>query len=92
MTKNDLMSLVESSSPLDYPIEKPLVSFISLYFILFRTSTSIDIDHLSIMKSGVFPTLKRGGGIGQGETKNIPSSLTWKPLVSSYVSNIVQRL
>ena len=30
MTKNDLVSLLESSSLLDFPIQTPLVSFISL--------------------------------------------------------------
>ena len=44
------------------------------------------------MKSGVFPTPKRDGVTGQGETKNIPRSLRWKPLASSYVCSIVQRL
>ena len=51
--KNDLVSLLKSSSPLDYPIKTPLVSFISLSFILWGTSTLTDIDHVSIMKSSV---------------------------------------
>ena len=54
------MSLPESSSPLDYPILTPLVSFISLYDSFeadlihsLGTLTLTDIDHVSIMKSSV---------------------------------------
>ena len=61
------MSLPESSSPLDYPILKPSVSFISLYDSFeadlihsLGTLTLTDIDHVSIMKSTVYPTPKRG--------------------------------
>ena len=68
MTKNNLVSLLKSSSPLDYPILTPLVSFISLYasfeVVLIHslgTLTLTDIDHVSIMKSSVCPTPKRGG-------------------------------
>ena len=57
MIKNDLVSLLKSSSPLDYPILTPLVSFISLYALLeadlilsLGTLTLTDIDHVSIMK------------------------------------------
>ena len=60
MTKNDIVSLLKSSSPLDYPILTPLVSFISLYALLeadlilsLGTLTLTDIDHVSIMKSSV---------------------------------------
>ena len=65
MTKNDLISLLESNSPLDYPILTPLVSFVSLSA-LFEVGSSetlnfTDIDHVSIMKSNVYPTVKRGG-------------------------------
>ena len=69
------MSLPESSSPFDYPILKPSVSFISLYDSFeadlihsLRTLTLTDIDHVSIMKSTVYPTPKRGGILGQGES------------------------
>ena len=69
------MSLPESSSPLDYPILTPLVSFISLCVLfeaglshLLRTLTLTDIDHVSIMKSSVSPTPKRGGITGQNDS------------------------
>ena len=68
------MSLPESSSPLDYPILTPSVSFISLYDSFeadlihsLGTLTLTDIDHVSIMKSSVFPTPKRGGITGQSD-------------------------
>ena len=44
------------------------------------------------MKAIVFPTPKIGGVTGQGETKNIPSLLRWKPLASYYVGSITQRI
>ena len=60
MTKNDLMSLLESNSPFDYLILTPLVSFISLCASFeaslihsLGTLTLTDIDHVSIMKSSV---------------------------------------
>ena len=60
MIKNDLMSLLESNLPLDYPILTPLVSFVSLYAFFeaglihsLGTLTLINIDHVSIMKSSV---------------------------------------
>ena len=56
MTKNDLMSLLESKSPFDYPIPPPLVSFISLcasfeagLILSLGTLTLTDINHVSIM-------------------------------------------
>ena len=62
------MSLPESIPPLDYPILTPLVSFISLCASFddglihsLGTLTLTDIDHVSIMKSSVCPTPKRGG-------------------------------
>ena len=68
MITNNLMSLPESSLPLDYPILTPSALFISLYdsfeaglIHLLVTLTLIDIDHVSIMKASVSPTLKRGG-------------------------------
>ena len=56
------MSLLESNSPLDYPILTPLVSFVSLSA-LFEVGSSetlnfTDIDHVSIMKSSVSLTPK----------------------------------
>ena len=76
MTKNDLVLLLESSSPLDYPTQTPLVSFISLCallevgFILPLENLSLtDIDHVRSMKSSVYPTSKRGGITGQSESK-----------------------
>ena len=75
MNKNDLMSLLESNSPFDYYILKPLVSFISLCASFddgllhsLGTLTITDIDHVSIMKSRVMkPTAKRGGITSQSD-------------------------
>ena len=71
------MSLPKSSSHLDYPILTPSVSFISLYDSFeaglihsLGTLTLTDIDHVSIMKSSVFPTPKRGGITVQGDPKH----------------------
>ena len=59
------MSLPGSSSPVDYPTLTPLVSFISLCASFeaglihsLGTLTLTDIDHVSIMKSSVSPTMK----------------------------------
>ena len=61
------MSLPESSSPLDYPILTPLISFISIYASFedglihsLETLTLTEIDYVSIMKPTVSPTVKRG--------------------------------
>ena len=77
MTKNDLMSLLESNSPFDYPILTPLVSFISLCASFeadlihsLGTLTLTDIDHVSIMKSSVSPIPKRGGITGKSDQKH----------------------
>ena len=68
------MSLPESISPLDYHMLTPSVSFISLYDSFeadlihsLGTLTLTDIDHVSIMKSSVLPTPKRGGITGQSD-------------------------
>ena len=60
MTKNEIMSLLDSNSPLDYPVLTPLASFVSLCASFeadlihsLGTLTLIDIDHVSIMKSSV---------------------------------------
>ena len=60
MIKNDKVPLLKSSSPLDYPILTPLLSFILLCALLeadlilsFRNLILTDIDHVSIMKSSV---------------------------------------
>ena len=65
MIKNNLVSLLESSSPLDYTILTPLVSFISLCASFeanlinsLGNLTLTDIDHVNIMKSIVSPTPK----------------------------------
>ena len=85
MIKNDLVSLHKSSSPLDHPILTPLVSFVSLCASFdtglvhsLGTLTLTDIDHVSIMKSSLSPTPKRGGITGQGDPKhaNIHGNLT----------------
>ena len=77
MTKNDIMSLLEYNSPLHYPIQKPFVSFVSLcasfevgLIHLLGTLTLTDIDYVSIMKSCVSPTLKRGGITVQSDPKH----------------------
>ena len=77
MTKNILEPLLESSPPPDHPILTPLVSFISfcasfeagLIFSL-GILTLTDIDHVSIMKSIVSPTLKRGGITDKGDPRH----------------------
>ena len=69
------MSLPQSSSPLDYPILTPSVSFISLYDSFkaglihsLGTLTLTDIDHVTIMKSSVMkPHMKRGAITGQSD-------------------------
>ena len=77
MPKNDLVSLHESSSPLDHPILTPFVSFISLCASFeaglihsLGTLTLTDINHVSIMKPSVSPTPKRGGITDQGDPKH----------------------
>ena len=74
MTKNNLVPLLKSSSTLDYPILTPFVSFILLcafieagLILSLGTLTLADIDHVSIMKSIVCPTQKRGGITGQSD-------------------------
>ena len=80
MTKIDLVSVHKSISPLDYPNQTPLVSFISLctfveagLILSLETLTLTDIVHVSIMKSSVWPTPKRGGIIVQSD----PNMLTY---------------
>ena len=77
MTKNNLASLLKSISPLDYPILKPLVSFISLcasfeagLIHLLGTLSLTEINHMSIMKSNVSPTHKRVEIIDQSDPKH----------------------
>ena len=69
------MSLPESSSPFDYPILTTSVLFISLndsfeagLLHSLGTLTLTDIDHVSIMKSSVSPTPKRGGITGKSDS------------------------
>ena len=76
MIRNNLISLSESSSALDYPILTS-VSFISLYDSFeadlihsLGTLTLTDIDYVSIMKSSVCPTPKRGGITNQSDPKH----------------------
>ena len=67
MINNNLVSLLESSSPLDYPILTPLVSFISFgasfeigLIYSFDTLTLTDTDDVSIMKFSVMkPHIKK---------------------------------
>ena len=56
MIKNDLVSLLKSSSPLDYPVLEPLVSFILLCISVetdlihsLGTLTLTNIDHVNIL-------------------------------------------
>ena len=79
MIKNDLVSLLNSRSPLDYHILTPLESFISLCASFeaavihsLGTLTLTIIDHVSIMKSSVSPTPKIGGIIGQSYQNMLP--------------------
>ena len=59
---------MKSRSPIDHPMLTPLVSFISLcefvepgLILSLGILTLSDIDHVRIIKSGVFPPFKRGG-------------------------------
>ena len=74
MTKNNLVSLLKSSSSLDYPTLTPFVSFISLcvffeagLILSLGTLNLTDIDHVSLMKSNVYPILKRDGITGKSD-------------------------
>ena len=94
MTKNNLVSLLKSSSPLDYPILTALVSFISLclffevFFILsLGTLTLADIDYVSIMKSSVFPTPKRRGITDQSDP-NMLAYIGSRTLLDPYIGSI----
>ena len=78
MIKNDLVSLLKSTSPLDSLILTHWVSFILLCASFeadlihsLGTLTLTDIDHVSILKSSVIkPTPKRGGITGQSDPKH----------------------
>ena len=77
MIKNDIVSLLKSSSLIDHPILTTFVSFISLCASFeadlihsLGTLNLTDIDHVSIMKSSVSLTLKRGGITGQSDPKH----------------------
>ena len=77
MITNNLMSLPGSTLPPYYPILTPLVSFFSLCASFdaglihsLGTLTLTDIDHVSIMKSSVSPTPKRGVITGQSDPKH----------------------
>ena len=77
MIKNDLVSLLKSTSHIDYHILTPLVSFISLCASFeanlihsWGTLTLTDIDHVSIMKSNVSPTPEKGGITVQSDPKH----------------------
>ena len=94
MIKNNLVSILESSSPLDYPILTHLVSFISLCALFeaghihsLGTLTLTDINHVSIMKSSVSPTAKRGGITGQSDPNHasVHGNLT---LLDPYIRSI----
>ena len=94
MTKNKLVSFLKSRSPLDYPILTPLVSFILLcafvkadLILSLGTLTLTGIDHVSIMKSSVCPTSKRGEITNQSDPKhaNVHRELN---LLDPYIGSI----
>ena len=94
MTMNNLLSLIKSSSPLDYPILTPLVSFISLCASFeadlihsWGTLTLTDIYHASIMKSSVSPTPKRGGITGKSDS-NMLAYIGSQTLLDPYIDSI----
>ena len=78
MIKNDLVSLLESRPPLDYPILTSLVSFVSICTSFeaglihsLETLTLTDIDHVSIMKSSVMkPHMEKRWNTGQSDPKH----------------------
>ena len=77
MIKNYILSLRKSSSPLYYPILTTLVSFISLCASFevglinsWGTLTLTNIDQVSIMKSIVSPTQKKGGITDKSDPKH----------------------
>ena len=77
MIKNELVSLIESKSPLDHPILTPLVSLISLCAsykacLIHSMVTLIlsDIYHVSIMKFSVSTSPKSGGITGKSHPKH----------------------
>ena len=93
MIKKDLVSLLKCSSPLDYPILTPLVSFILLCASFeaglsysWGTLTLTELDHVSIMKSSVCPTLERGGITGQSDPKH--SRIYKETLLDHYIGRI----
>ena len=88
MTKNELVSLHKSSSPLDYSTQTPFVSFILLCALndpdlihSWGTLTLTDIYHASIMKSSVSPTPKRGEITGPSDLINM----------LAYMGNLIPR-
>ena len=93
MTKNDLVSLLKSSSPLDYPILTHLVSFLPLcalheasLILSLGTLTLTDIDHVRIMKS-FCPTPKSGGITGQSDL-NILAYIEIQTFLDPYIGGI----
>ena len=94
MSKNNLVSLLKSISALDYPILTPLGSFISLYASFeaglihpLGTLTLTDIYHVSIMKSSVSPTPKRGG-ITIKSDPNMLAYIGSQTLLDPYIGSI----
>ena len=94
MIKNKLVLLLKSSSPLNYPLITPLVSFISLcafiqagLILSFGTLTLKDIDQMSIMKSTIFSTPKRGVITGQRDS-NMLAYRGSRTLLDSYIGSI----
>ena len=93
MTKNDLVSLLKYRSSVEYPILKDLLSFIPLcalleadLIIFLGTLTLSDIDHVSIMKSSVYPTPKIGGITGKSDP--IMLDIESRTLLDPYIGNI----
>ena len=67
--------------------QTPSVSSMSLSIILWGTPTLTNIDHLSIMKSSVYPRFICGGITGQIDPKNASVHGNWAPQ-DPYIQNI----
>ena len=98
-TKNDLVLLHKYSSPLDYPTQTALISFIlqctlnEVGLILSLGNLRLtNIYHVRIMKSSVHPKLKRGGITCQSETKTCKRVQGIEPCLIPMLVEQAQRL
>ena len=94
MTKNDPVSLSESSSSLDYPILTPLVSLISLcalfeagLILSLRTLTLTEIDCVSIIESSVTTHRKEVESPAKGN-HNMLAYIGTRTLLEPYICSI----